>query len=59
MLSRLIIIISIITLLIVPGIFAGCDAVSQEEIDMFANGQIPPIDRLVPENTATATFALG
>ena len=59
MLTRLIIILSVLALLIVPGIATGCNSMSQEDNEMFINGQIPPIDRQIPERTEIATFALG
>lgn len=59
MLSRLTIVLLILSLLIVPGIATGCNSMSQEDSEMFVNGQIPPIDRQIPERTETATFALG
>jgi competence protein ComGC len=59
MFSRLVIIVSILFLLIVPGIATGCNSVSQEGNEVFINGQIPPIDRQIHERTEIATFALG
>ena len=59
MLPRLITILSILALLIMPGISTGCTNMSQEDSEMFADGQIPPIDRQIPETTEIATFALG
>ena len=59
MLSRLTILLLILSVLIVPGISTGCNAVSQEDNEVFINGQIPPIDRQIHETTEIATFALG
>jgi hypothetical protein len=59
MLFRLTIVLLILSLLIIPGVTTGCSSVSQEDNEVFINGQIPPIDRQIPERTETATFALG
>lgn len=59
MIFRVIIILSILALLIIPGTSTGCNDMAQEDIGMFANGQVPPIDRQIPERTELATFALG
>jgi hypothetical protein len=59
MLSRLTIVLLILSILIVPGIATGCNAIAQENSEMFADGQVPPIDLQIPERTEIATFALG
>jgi hypothetical protein len=58
-LISVIIIFSMLMASVVPGIFMGCSTAPQQEGELFTNGQIPPIDRMAPENTKLATFALG
>jgi hypothetical protein len=59
MLSRLTIVLLILSMLIILGITTGCSSVSQEDNEVFIHGQIPPIDRQIPERTEKATFSLG
>lgn len=48
--------------LFIPAMLLGCnnyDATNEEETDMIRDMEIPQIDKTLPDEVETATFALG